>query len=172
MHHPQHFDTHPRKTWHTASDILKMNRKFCTLSDKEEPSSEQVTYCTLCFWICICNREHSSEKLTFFFTEFFSKIRSAKKVCNFLWIYFIAFCFSSVNWNWFHIIGMSQCKIDSLLRTKICNPVPSKNTMHFIGFSTKLLATFMERFVRKGLFQCKSDADSYRISLRSPCRIN
>ena len=25
---------------------------------------------------------------------------------------------------------MSQCKIDSLLRTEICNPVPGKNAMH------------------------------------------
>lgn len=40
--------------------------------------------------------------------------------------------------------------------------------MHFLGVSTKLLATFMERFLREGLFQCKIDAGSYRISLRSP----
>ena len=35
-----------------------------------------------------------------------------------------------------------------------------------------VLATFMERFLREGLFQCKIDAGSYRISLRSPFRIN
>ena len=68
----------------TASGILKMNGKFGALSDKEKPYSEKIAYCTLCFWICICNREHSSEKLTFFFTEFFSKTRSAKQICNFL----------------------------------------------------------------------------------------
>ena len=44
--------------------------------------------------------------------------------------------------------------------------------MHFLGFSTKLLATFMERFLREGLFQCKIDAGSYRISLKFPFRIN
>ena len=43
-----------------------------------------------------------------------------------------------------------------------------KNAMHFLGFSTKLLATFMERFLHEGRFQCKIDAGSYRISLRSP----
>ena len=47
-----------------------------------------------------------------------------------------------------------------------------KNAMHFLGFSIKLLATFMERFLHEGRFQCKIDAGSYRISLRSPFRIN
>ena len=150
--------------------ILQVNGKFGALSDKEKPSSEKVAYCTLCFWIGICNWEHSSEKLTFFFTEFFSKTRSAKHVYNFLWIDFIAFCFSSV--YWFHVIGMSQREIDSTLRTEICNPVPGKNSMHFLGFSTKLFATFMERFLRECRYQCKIDAGSYRIPLRSPFRIN
>ena len=55
-------------------------RKVRWLFDKEEPSSEQVAYCTLCFWICICDREHSSEKLTFFFTEFLNKT-SLREAC-------------------------------------------------------------------------------------------
>ena len=112
--------------------ILKMNGKFGALSDKEEPSSEKIAYCTLFFWISICDREHSSEKLTFFFTDFFPKV----------------------------------------LVTSSYKKVVKKNAMHFLDFSTKLLATFMERFLREGRFQCRIDAGSYRISLRSTFRIN
>ena len=93
MHHPQHFGTHLRKTCPAASGILKLNGKFGALSDKEKPSSEQVTYCTLCFWICICNREHSSEKLTFFFTEFFFKNSLREKGLQFSLNLFYRFLF-------------------------------------------------------------------------------
>ena len=147
-------------------------RKVRWLFDKEEPSSEQVAYCTLCFWVSICNREHSSEKLTFFFTEFFSKTRSAKHVCNFLWIDFISFCFSSM--DWFHVIGMPKCKIDSTLRTEICNPIPGKNAFNAdynvfsksIGHKFQIISGTFHVFVEYSFSDVVDDTDVHRSCMK------
>ena len=107
----------PAKELPTASGILKLNGKFGALSDKEKPSSEQVTYCTLFFGISICDREHSSEKLTFFFTEFFFK-NSLRAAC-------LQFSLNRFYRFLFFLRELTSCNRHAPARNRF--PVPHRN---------------------------------------------
>ena len=100
----------------------------------------------------ICNPVPAKNAFNADYNVFFKSIGHKLQIISGTFHVFVEYSFTAV---------VDDTDVHALIKKpKKCNA--------FFRLSTKLLATFMERFLHEGRFQCKIDAGSYRISLRFP----